>query len=190
MCYLRDDCIVLVYVDDCILIQRKGSPAVDALIHSLQTGPEGFKLEDEGSMDKFLGVNIDRNKDGSIEVSQPHLITRFLELIGIEDNENPKLLPAVKPLLHRDVNGPGRKYSWNYRTAVGMLTYLQGSTRPDISMAVHQCARFCNYPKLLHERAIRRIGKYLVGTREKGIIFKPDKGTGLQVFVDTDFAGG
>jgi len=59
--YLRNDCIVLVYVDDCCLIQKKGSKAVDTLIKSLQNGPEGFKLEDEGSMDKFLGVEIVHN---------------------------------------------------------------------------------------------------------------------------------
>jgi len=32
--YLRKDCIVLVYVDECVLIQRKNSTSVDSLIHS------------------------------------------------------------------------------------------------------------------------------------------------------------
>ena len=92
-------------------------------------------------------------------------------------------------MLHRDLDGPVRRYAWNYRQAVGMLGYLQGSTRPDIATAVYQCARFCNDPKLSHERAIRRIGKYLHGSKNKGIIFRPDPSKGLEWNVGADFAG-
>ena len=95
----------------------------------------------------------------------------------------------TQPLLHKDAKGPSRKYSWNYRAIVGMLNYLTGSTRPDIAMAVHQVARFSNDPKLSHEKAIMRICRYLFGTKEHGIIFKPDKKKGLELFVDAEFAG-
>ena len=71
-----------------------------------------------------------------------------------------------------------------------MLGYLQGTTRPDISMATHQCARFNNNPKLSHERAVKRIVRYLLDTKDKGIIFQPDFSKGLECFVDADFAGG
>ncbi len=57
-----------------------------------------------------------------------------------------------------------------------MLTYLTGSVRPDIAMAVHQCAR--------------RIGRYLLSTRNKGMMYKPDSSKGLEVYVDADFGGG
>ena len=71
-----------------------------------------------------------------------------------------------------------------------MLGYLQGTTRPDISMATHQCARFNNDPKLSHDRAVKRIVKYLLDTKDKGLIFKPDLSRGLECYVDADFAGG
>ena len=83
-----------------------------------------------------------------------------------------------------------RKHAWNYRQVVGMLNYLSGTTRPDITMAVHQAARFCIDPRLSHERAIYRIGKYLLQTADKGIIIKPDTTKGLECFVVADFAGG
>ena len=57
-------------------------------------------------------------------------------------------------------------------------------------MAVHQAARFCIDPKLSHERAIKRIGRYLLGCKDKGIIFKPDISKGVECYVDADFAGG
>ena len=71
-----------------------------------------------------------------------------------------------------------------------MLGYLQGTTRPDIAMATHQCARFCIDPKLSHERAVKRIVRYLLDTKDEGIIYKPDTSRGLECYVDADFAGG
>ena len=71
-----------------------------------------------------------------------------------------------------------------------MLGYLQGTTRPDITMATHQCARFNNDPHLSHERAVKRIDRYLLDTRDKGIIYRPDITQGLECYVDADFAGG
>lgn len=74
-----------------------------------------------------------------------------------ESKCNEKFTPAASQILNKDVSGKSRKRTWNYRTAVGMLSYLQNQTRPDISMPVHQTARFCNDPKLSHEQAINRI---------------------------------
>jgi hypothetical protein len=71
-----------------------------------------------------------------------------------------------------------------------MLGYLQSSTRPEISMAVHQCARFNANPKLCHEKAVKRIARYLLGTIDKGIKYSPDPNRGLECYVDADFAGG
>ena len=69
-----------------------------------------------------------------------------------------------KPLPHTNEFSLGRKYLWNYRAEIDMLSYLQGSTHRGISMPVHQCARFFNNPRLVQKRAIRRIEKYLVNT--------------------------
>ena len=56
-------------------------------------------------------------------------------------------------------------------------------------MAVQQCARFCNDPKLEHEQAVKRIARYLLKTKDKGLIFRPDKSLGLECYVDADWAG-
>ena len=47
--------------------------------------------------------------------------------------------PAGKPLMHKDESSLGRKFVWNYRAEFGMLIYLQGSTRTEISISVHRC---------------------------------------------------
>jgi hypothetical protein len=71
-----------------------------------------------------------------------------------------------------------------------MLSYLGNSVRPELQMAVHQCACFSVNPMRSHELAIMRIGRYLCDNCNSGIIFKVDKKKGLEVYVDADFAGG
>ena len=128
-------------------------------------------------MNKFLGIEITHNEDSSFEMSQPFLIDRLLYVLGLGENEfdTSTTTPVSKGLLHRDLSGKPRKLSWKYRTAVGMMSYLQVHTRPDISMLVHQTSRFCNNPMLCHEKSVMRIGRHLLGTNKRGIIYKPDK---------------
>ena len=108
----------------------------------------------------------------------------------VHDKMNIKRTPATKPLLYKDQDDIPRKHQWNYRQVIGMLNYLISTTRPGISMATHQCARFCEDPKALHEVGVRHIGKQLLGTKDRGIAFKPNKNKGLEYFVDAGFVGG
>jgi hypothetical protein len=184
------DIIVLVYVDDCIILSRDRN-TITKFISTLTFGPEKFEFTDEGELSKYLGVEIEQLKSGGFSMSQPFLIQRILDAVNIDlAVTKSRSTPVVGPLLSRDEQGPERKYDWKYRMLTGMLGYLQGTTRPDISMGTHQCARFNAQPKLCHERAIKRICKYLLATKDKGIIFKPDVSRGLECHVDADFAGG
>ena len=101
-------------------------------------------------------------------LAQPHLIARILEAVNLEsqplNSRNTKDTLATKLLLIRDTNGEDRKLPWNYRSVVGMLNYLAGSTRPDLAMSVHQVARFCTRPKRSHEKGVIRIARYLQTT--------------------------
>ena len=92
-------------------------------------------------------------------------------------------------ILHKDPEGPARKQSWNYRSVIGMLNFLSASTRPDILFAVHQCARFCTCSRLIHEQAVKRIIRYLVKTKDKGIEVNIDESKGIECYVDADFCG-
>ena len=160
-------------------------------IQSLAEGQEKFELTDEGSIDKYLGVDITKLSDGSYELKQPYLIKRIIDELKLSITKTQKRpMPVATPLLHKDLAGLERVKLWNYRSVIGMLTYLQGISRPDISMAVYQCARFSSNPKLSHERAVTRIGRYLLDTMDNGLICRIDKKRGLECFVDADFAGG
>ena len=70
-------------------------------------------------------------------------------------------------------------------------------------MALHQCARFCNNPHIVHERAVRHVVKYLASTSTYvdltdgnrqlntcGVVYRTDVEKGTECYVDSDFAGG
>ena len=82
-----------------------------------------------------------------------------------------KATPAIKPNLTKDMDGPPQNHDWHYRSLIGMLNDLEKTMRPEIVFAVHQCARFCENPKLSHERAVHQIVQYLSGTKDKGLNF-------------------
>ena len=71
-----------------------------------------------------------------------------------------------------------------------MLGYLQETICPDIVTETHKCERFKNDPQLSHERAVKRIGRYILDTRDKGMVYRPGTLQGLEFYVDADFAGG
>ena len=136
--FVRKDAIILTYVDDCIIISKEAS-TTDEIIRSWEKGNENFDFTDDGDLEQYLGMNLTR-EDGVIEITQPHLINRIIDAVGFDASVNSKSVPAVKPLLHHDTDGPERKFNWNYRQLVGMLIYLMNSSRPELAMAVNQAA--------------------------------------------------
>ena len=187
--FISEKVIVLTYVDDCI-IMGKTEDDIKNLFKSLNEGDENYDFTDEGDLKNYLGVEFTRHDDGKMELKQKFLIERIIKALGFkEDLTGKNVNPVAKPSLHKDESGPPRKHQWHYRSLIGMLNYLEKTSRPEIAYAVHQCARFCENPKLSHERAVHRIVRYLTTTKDKGLIFKPDKSKGIVCHVDADFAG-
>jgi hypothetical protein len=120
-------CIILTYVDDCIIIGNT-SDCINKLTQSLHEGDENFVLQDEDLIDIYLGVKIKQLDDFLFELTQPFLIERVTKFLGIDNGRtNEKLTPVGIPLLNKDLNGGPHKYNWEYCGAIGMLKYITGS---------------------------------------------------------------
>ena len=185
--FYRGWVMYVLYTDDSILAAPT-KKEVDDAISDIQKA--GLNITVEGDVNDFLGVNINKKKDGEMEMTQPHLIKQIRDDMGFDFKTKSKNLPACSSkILKRHQESEEFDKSFNYRSIVGKLNYLEKATRPDISYATHQCARFVENPKVEHAKAIRQIARYLVGTKDKGTSFKIDKTKGLEVFVDSDFAG-
>ena len=194
--FIRNSNIIILYVDDCVIISKTEQEA-EHIFSELEN--RKYKLTDEGSMEEYLGIQIDHNTDGSFRMSQPFLIQRIIEFIpGMTEARSTKSPACSSVVLTKDIDGEPRKEQWNYRAIIGMLNYLVNCTHPELSFAVHQCARFCNDPKRVHEQAVKRIIRYLLSTQSsftgrdkapQGILFKPDKTKSIDTYVDASFAG-
>jgi Reverse transcriptase (RNA-dependent DNA polymerase) len=197
MClYYCKDVALLIYTDDGILIGPKPSD-LDAIIELLKApvrvgGKQthrAFKITDKGTLDKYLGVKVEHLPNGTIKLSQPQLVQQVLDDLGFNERTTMKDSPAASTVrLHREVSGKPYSDDWHYRSIIGKLNFLEKSTRPDIAYAVHQCARFCLEPKESHTTAVKRIGKYLQSTKDKGMILNPKKHS-FDCYVDADFVG-
>lgn len=93
-------------------------------------------------------------------MTQTGLINSILSDIGITADCKVSYTPSDQ-VLHPDTIGPPHCETWNYRSIIGKLNFLAQNTRPDISMAVHNCGRFCTKPTQLHETTIKRLCRYL-----------------------------
>ena len=65
--FIEEDGIILIYVDDCfIFLQDKDK--INQLIDKLKN-KEILDLTDEGDVEKYLGVDIERNKEDKSKLS-------------------------------------------------------------------------------------------------------------------------
>lgn len=146
---------------------------------------------EEGDIQDFLGVNINQRKDGSIELTQPHLIQQIFEDLRLnKDDASAKVVPvAPSKILRKHAASEDFDGSFDYRSVIRKLNYLEKGSRSDIAYITHQCARFSINPKREHGNAVRWLGRYLKKTADKGTILKPSPTKGLEVYVDEDFAG-
>jgi Reverse transcriptase (RNA-dependent DNA polymerase) len=164
--YYRGCTLFLVNVDDSILIDP------DPIASK-------FKIKDEGGLDDYLGVKIEKGVEkGTFKLSQPHLIDSVLEDLkllnhGTRPSKVSHTWATFDNKLQKDHAGTPFDYPWEYWSVIGILNFLENSTQGDLSYSVHQCACFMAAPQKSHSEAVKRIGQYLLGTRDKGFILPP-----------------
>ena len=64
--------------DACIISPHKSH--ISREIESLQ---KDYNLTDEGTLFDYLGTRFDRHSDGSVTLTQPRMIERVLQIVGL-----------------------------------------------------------------------------------------------------------
>ena len=186
--FIGERVICVFYVDD-VLMWSKDETYIYELSEKLRA--LGVELEEEGDAAGFLGVQLKRAPDtNQIMMTQEGLIDRITDALGLtKDQSSGKSTPCMKKPLTKDEKGDPPHESYSYASIVGMLLYLAGHTRPDISYSVNCAARFTFCPKRSHEAALKHIGRYLLKTRDKGLVLTPSDDLNIDAYPDADFAG-
>jgi hypothetical protein len=136
---------------------------------------ENFTLTLLSSLDNILGVHLQFFDQGkTISFTQTQLIKSIIKDLGLDQKSKPHCTPTVSNVvLHAHHGSPSHVELQSYRTVIDKLNHLEKSAGPDISYSVHQCARFCENPTIEHTAAVKRRGRYLLSSIDKGIISTP-----------------
>ena len=143
------------------------------------------------SVSEFLGIDIKTLDNVGSQFCKTGLIRKVLEATGMEHCNGLTTPTKVEEPLGTDVNGSEAKIDWpnSYASVIEMMLYLASNTRLDISFDVHQCARFTHNTKVSHKTAVKRICRYLEGTKYNVLVFNPLKKLVVDCYADSDFAG-
>ena len=175
-----------VYVDDTLFFSPK-EENIDKLISKLKKD-SNMDLEVENSVAGFLGAHIDKKENDVIKLTQSGLAKQIVNTLIIGEKSR-KFTPAISTPLAKDEDGESGNAPYSYASVIGMLQYLQGYSRPDLTYAVSQCVHFTHSYKRSHEEALERICQYLKCTMEEELFLKPNIEFDVNVYVDADFAG-
>ena len=175
--------LLLVYVDD-VLVTGSSTELIACTKSDLKTR---FEMTDSGKCAFVLGIELVENADNSATMCQRRYVNDILKRFGMEDCKavispadiSTRLIPSDAPT---ELNVP-------FREAVGALMHLTTATRPDIAFAVGYVSRFMENPQVEHWIEVKRILRYLQGTKSHGICFKPGDEVDFRGYSDADWAG-
>ncbi len=99
--FIRGNCILHTYVDDCLLFAKSGD-VLDSVLASLE---RDFVLTSQGSVGAYLGIDIKRTADGCLELTQTGLIQKIISAFGLQEQSAEHHTPATV-ILTSDLHGP------------------------------------------------------------------------------------
>ena len=142
-----------------------------------------------GEARTFVGLQISRNRpERTITIHQTSYITRVLERFGMLDSRivHTPLDPSV--VLTPSTEEEPSSLDFPYAAVIGSLMYAAVATRPDISHAVQRLSQFTSKFSHAHITAVKRVLRYLDGTRNLGITYRPTPNPAILGYTDADWA--
>lgn len=154
--------------------------------------PKHFDTSDKGVLERYLAINVyygkggDRDDEGVIYISQYDYGEKILTRFGLENCKSVAAPMNEKQALIPRVEGTATKVEIHeFQTNIGTMIWLMVSTRPDISFIVIKLAKHAMNPGYIHLQVLKRVFRYLSGTKHLSISFAPGDDA-LSGYYDTD----
>lgn len=144
-----------------------------------------------GKLHYFLGVEAVQDPEtGSVWLGQQSYTESILTRFGMQDAKPIRSPVDTSTKLVKGGDEDTCVDQQLYQSAVGSLLYLSTATRPDITYAVSNVAKFCAKPTQQHWVAVKRIFRYLRGTQNYGLLYsRSDSSKNCVGFSDADWGG-
>ena len=142
-----------------------------------------------GQPKRFIGIEFHYCDNGDVILHQESYLLRLLHRFGMEECSTVPS-PATGERLPIDGEDVGRDTP--FLEAIGEILWAAIMTRPDLLQAATQVAQYTSNFKMVHWQAIKRIFRYISGTKHFGIRFVrdgPSSDNSLIVYCDADHAG-
>lgn len=168
---------------DDILVTGSNSTKIQSLISSLNSQ---FALKDLGNLNYFLGIQAVPTAHGGLLLTQTKYITDLLKKVNM-DAAKPQSTPMVAGTkLFNDGTDLFEDPSL-YKSTVGALQYVC-VTRPEIAYSVNKVSQFMHKPLVSHWLCVKRILRYLQGTRNMGLLLQKSSSLRLSAMCDAGWA--
>uniref|UniRef100_A0AAV1VBB0 Polyprotein n=1 Tax=Peronospora matthiolae TaxID=2874970 RepID=A0AAV1VBB0_9STRA len=175
--------LVLVYVDD-VLVTGSSLELIAQTKADLKTR---FEMTDSGKCTFVLGIELVDESDGSVTMCQRRYVNDILKRFGMDECKATAIPVDLSTRLV--ASSEAAKIDVPFREAVGALMHLTTATRPDIAYAVGYVSRFMENLQQEHWTAVKRIFRYLQGTKSHGLRFQPSDKIDFRGYSDADWAG-
>lgn len=175
--------ILAIHVDDSLVLGNN----LETMRKLLDDLNKDFKITIVLELKSFLGLDIEKIGD-CITIKQTKYVETLLENFNMERSKVCSL-PMLPNEITEGSEQTGTSVTFPYRKCVGSLLWLANKTRPDICFAVNYASRYLDRPTNAHVALVKRVLKYVNGTRELGIKFVKSGKLQLDAFCDADFAG-
>ncbi|KAL0413635.1 UNVERIFIED_CONTAM: Retrovirus-related Pol polyprotein from transposon TNT 1-94 [Sesamum radiatum] len=154
-----------------------------------------FEMKDMDEASYVIGIKIHRDRSQCIlGLSHETYINKVLERFQMKDC-SPSVAPIVKgDKLHlnqcprNDLKGEQMK-DIPYASGIGSLMYAQVCTRPNIAFVVGMLGRYQSNPSLDHWKAVKKVMRYLQGTKDYMLMYRQTKNLEVVGYSDSEFAG-
>jgi hypothetical protein len=175
---------MLIYVDD-IIVTSSSQDVVDVFLVALK---EDFALKDLGNLYYFLGIEVERNREG-LWLSQKKYARDILTQVGmLKCKPSSTPLSTFEKISKDDGTLLGPKDSTRYRSVVGALQYLT-LTRPDLAFSVNKVCQYLHALTIAHWTVVKRIIRYVKYSENTGLMIWKNNPLTLSAFSDADWAG-
>ncbi len=175
--------LIALYVDD-LLIAGSSSTEVQSIKHKLS---HRFEMKDMGEVKVILGIEISRDRSTRrLFINQSEYTQNVLEKFGMI-NSKPVVTPMDRSYHDVTMDGFHPAVDVPYRQAIGSLMYLMITTRPDIAYAIGKLSQHNQTPRDHDWVAVKRVLRYISGTRDYGILYDGSKPLEIDGYSDADW---